>query len=194
MAVLQASLQNALSIAVVDRAPDRGSWLSDAELAAHDSLRTDIRRAEFRASRAAVHIATRELKGPFAVRRRRPVFVSLAHTNGRAAAVASVTPVGIDLEQAGAAAPEHAHYFLNKRERQLLDLYDATTLWTLKEAAWKALRLQTREHLTALELQHYGGEAWQLAHAGQTRVARAVLQEIDGYRLAVMQLEPWNLG
>jgi hypothetical protein len=108
--------------------------------------------------------------------------------------VASVTPAGIDLEPAGAAAVEHAQYFLSKRERQLLDLYDATTLWTLKEAAWKALRLDTHERLTALELVHFGGDAWQIKHDGVARVARAVLQLVDGFRLSVVQLEPWNLA
>ncbi len=87
-------------------------------------------------------------------RRPLPLALSLTHRHGRAAAAVATRSlgIGVDLERRGAVAPEQARYFLAPGERRLAAHLDATLLWTLKEAAWKALGLGAAVPFQALEL------------------------------------------
>jgi len=82
----------------------------------------------------------------------------------------------------------HAGYYLSVAEQQLARRYSLTDLWTLKEAAWKALRCDDALPFTALELR---GDALGRIRAvrlwGAVRPARAtVLRPWPGYVLALV--------
>jgi phosphopantetheinyl transferase len=79
-----------------------------------------------------------------------PVSVSIAHCDGVAiaAAAASSTRVGVDIERVGEIAPEHLRYFVAPSE----GCTDASLAWVLKEAAWKALGLGPAVPFTAVQL------------------------------------------
>jgi 4'-phosphopantetheinyl transferase EntD len=84
-----------------------------------------------------------------------PIALSLTHCDGRGAAFAAVAParIGIDLEREDAAGAKHARYFLTSREAAALRCHSVVALWALKEAAWKALALQSDVAFHAVELQ-----------------------------------------
>ena len=83
-----------------------------------------------------------------------PTELSISHRQGRAVAV--VAPpgmrVGVDLERIGAVQAPSLRHFLTSSERRRAWGTDATVLWSLKEAAWKALALGRSLPLKALEL------------------------------------------
>jgi phosphopantetheinyl transferase (holo-ACP synthase) len=66
--------------------------------------------------------------------------VSIAHSSGHAVAAAAAAGaarrLGVDLERTGTVSPTQLRLFASRAERALG--VDPTTLWTLKEAAWKA--------------------------------------------------------
>ena len=84
-----------------------------------------------------------------------PLTISIAHRDGVAIAVAAdeMTRVGVDIERAGDIAPEQYRYFLTARERLSMERFDATLVWVLKEAAWKALGLAPDVPFTDLQLE-----------------------------------------
>ena len=86
--------------------------------------------------------------------RTRSVQLSISHRDGRAvAAIARAgMRVGVDLERVGAVPRRLAGHFLTPREQGLAGGDDPTVLWSLKEAAWKALGLGRSVPLKALEL------------------------------------------
>ena len=149
--------------------------------------------ADHGASRLAARRAVRALVGPDAtvvvVRRpgrpplasvgdNHPVALSLAHRDGRAAAIAARQNcrVGIDLERFDAVAAEHARYFLTPREQRAAATLTPTLLWVIKEAVWKALSLGDDVPLTALELDiDQRGRLRGLWLRGQRRPAIATL-------------------
>ena len=93
--------------------------------------------------------------------------------------------LGVDVERAGSVGEARLRYFLAPGERD--GGLDPASLWTLKEAAWKALgcdeRLPFRE--LALELDGAGGLR-AVALRGQIFPARATLTTPwPGYVLAV---------
>jgi len=137
----------------------------------------------------APHIA---LRGPFGTHRIIPLAVSLAHRSGRAAAAATIEPgeLGIDLELAGQVRAAHAGYYLSRAERELAGWYGLTALWTLKEAAWKALRCDDTVPFTALELRFdTAGAVDGVSLRGTVRRAAAgVLHPWPGYVLAIVWL------
>ncbi|HKG92110.1 MAG TPA: 4'-phosphopantetheinyl transferase superfamily protein [Gemmatimonadaceae bacterium] len=150
-----------------------------------------LRRAEYVASRAAARRARAQIvgDGPAA-----DVVLSLTHSQGRGAAVALPAVLGvragIDLEREGGLRAELARYFLTDAERRHVAEHarGLTELWTLKEAAWKALRLDDSVHFTALELRFDdAGEVDGLALHGVTMPARATLSRPwPGFVLAVV--------
>ena len=105
-----------------------------------------------------------------------PVSVSVSHRLGRAVAVAIPGRVrlGIDLEWRGAVPLGLERLYLSASERPLLRRHDATTLWALKEAAWKALELDAAEPFHALQLEcDRSGALRALVHGGGETEARA---------------------
>ena len=110
--------------------------------------RTDASLRDWVASRLAERRAT----AGFATDH--PVSVSLAHSAGHAIAGAASHParIGVDLERQGSIDAAHIRYFLVPREQEQLGRLSVTDLWTLKEAAWKALGLDDTIPFTRLEL------------------------------------------
>jgi phosphopantetheinyl transferase (holo-ACP synthase) len=148
---------------------------SEAERCA--ALPTAVGRSDFRAGRLAAKRAASVLVGRQASRaievvtradgsprlvllqkhggsRAIPTELSLSHRQGHAVAV--VAPpgmhVGVDLERVGAVHVPSTRYFLTKDERRRACGTDPTVLWSLKEAAWKALGLGRSVPLTSLEI------------------------------------------
>jgi phosphopantetheinyl transferase (holo-ACP synthase) len=199
----------ALSLTLVDRAPDARS-LTPGDRAAHDAL-PPVRRADFRSGRKAARGALHGLlpgiraweidleprfgDAPRVALRTGPasdqpvVHLSITHRDGRAAAAASFQRAGVDLERAGSVARAHRRYFLTRAE-QAITGYDVTELWSLKEAAWKALELGHGMPFTALELgvgpagtvasATVGGRSWALS--------ASVHPLANGHLLAVVRL------
>lgn len=82
-----------------------------------------------------------------------PLRISIAHRDGHgfAAAGRGVVRLGVDLERR--AHPGPLRHFLGEEERETAPpRLDATDLWALKEAAWKALGLSRSECFHALVL------------------------------------------
>jgi phosphopantetheinyl transferase (holo-ACP synthase) len=121
-----------------------------------------------------------------------PCAVSLSHRAGRAAAAATTARggLGVDLELTDQVGPAHAGYYLSPAERERAGVYSLTTLWTLKEAAWKALQCDATVPFTALQLEFDGsGAVVAVSLAGRTRPAVArLLGPWRGYVLAIVWL------
>jgi 4'-phosphopantetheinyl transferase EntD len=83
-----------------------------------------------------------------------PISISISHCDGRAVAVVADHParVGVDLERAGQIEYEQLRYFLSSGEWRVAERAGATLVWTLKEAAWKALNLTDATPFSALRL------------------------------------------
>lgn len=109
------------------------------------SLRRRRDRQAARVAAAAAYEAATAVSARGAVPCRAAPSVSLAHSEGHGVAALqadSSWQTGIDLERRGAVAPRYARYFTTSRERESCPFSDPTVLWTLKEAAWKALRCE----------------------------------------------------
>jgi 4'-phosphopantetheinyl transferase EntD len=107
-----------------------------------------------------------------------PVALTVSHRLGRAVAAAHPAPraLGIDLERSGAVPRGLERLFLGPAERCLLERHDATTLWALKEAAWKTLGLDRSIPFHALVLEcEASGALRALHHPGGACPARAAL-------------------
>ena len=206
-----ASVHRHYAVAVDRPAADR--WLSDSERQACAALPWPERRPDWRAGRIAAKRAVARalglddptrielvpvssgapqlvLRGGDGSRRSAALTLSVSHRSGRAAAAATSDPggLGIDLELADQVQAAHAGYYLSVAEQQLARRYSLTDLWTLKEAAWKALRCDDALPFTALELR---GDALGRIRAvrlwGAVRPARAtVLRPWPGYVLALV--------
>src|SRR5205823_10883687 len=67
--------------------------------------------------------------------------LSVASCDGRAAgaAAAARARLGVAIEREGLIVAAHERFFLTPAERRLVPMLGHTTLWTLKDAAWKTL-------------------------------------------------------
>jgi 4'-phosphopantetheinyl transferase EntD len=83
-----------------------------------------------------------------------PISISISHCDGLGLAAVADHParVGVDLERAGQIEHEHLRYFLSPGEWVVAERAGATFVWTLKEAAWKALQLNDATPFSALRL------------------------------------------
>jgi 4'-phosphopantetheinyl transferase EntD len=119
------------------------------------------------------------------------VTLSLAHRDGRAAATAAPagTPVGVDVERAGAVPAAYVRYFASAEERER-GPGDAAELWALKEAAWKALALGPAVPLRALAVEFTArGDVAALRVDGRRVPARAtLLRPWHGHVVAVLRV------
>lgn len=119
--------------------------------------------------------------------------LSLTHRDGLAAAMAATAParIGIDLEREDAIAPDHARYFLTTHEQDALGRLSLSTLWALKEAAWKALSLNDDVAFHDLELHVDSlGELRAVSARGSYFAARSTLATPwPGYVLATVCIE-----
>ena len=82
------------------------------------------------------------------------VVLSLSHRDGKAAAIAAPAGecVGIDVERLAPLDAAHARRFLTTREQCCVTDVPLAVLWSLKEAFWKALRLDGSVAFRDLEL------------------------------------------
>lgn len=126
-------------------------------------------------------------------RRDAALSLSLSHCEGRAAAVATPrgSRVGIDLERAGRVDSAHRRFFLSAAERRAARQHDGVALWTLKEAAWKALELGADVPFTDVELDFDAdGDVRAVRHDGRSLAAAAsVSHPWPGFVLAVLWTE-----
>jgi 4'-phosphopantetheinyl transferase EntD len=83
-----------------------------------------------------------------------PISISISHCNGLGLAAVADSParVGVDLERVGQIDHEHLRYFLSPGEWRVAERAGGTFVWTLKEAAWKALQLDDATPFSALRL------------------------------------------
>lgn len=112
-----------------------------------------------------------------------PVRLTIAHRGGVAIAAAfpSTAFFGVDLERAGELSAVELRYFLSESERSRHDGIDATLIWVLKEAAWKALGLGPSTPLSSLQLV-FGddqGDLVAVRHGARELRARAGVARID---------------
>jgi 4'-phosphopantetheinyl transferase EntD len=148
---------------------------------------------------ASIHIEHRDGQAP-EVRLPRgsgPVRVSVSHRGSHAvaAAVPAGIHVGVDLELRGMVPPESARHFLDRQERaEGRRGHDLTSLWTLKEAAWKALLLDAATPFHALRLRFDRRAALcglEIPSRGRAYRAHAVeRQPFAGVLLAVVVATP----
>ena len=168
----------AVALATVDELPPAERERVDAE-----------RRASRLAARRAVARVTRQAP-PLDLRPRwqlppvghSTVSISLTHCEGRAAAVAAPAGVrvGIDLERLTDMPRSHARYFLTVRERRSSVALPLVALWTMKEAAWKAIGAGPDARFHELELQ-----------LDRTERMRAALFRGVRYQAAADVSTPW---
>lgn len=81
--------------------------------------------------------------------------LSISHRDGLAVAVVAPAGVrvGVDLERSGSVPLQAVRYFLTPIEREMARSVDPTVLWSVKEAAWKALGLGRSLPFVAMEIQ-----------------------------------------
>ena len=118
--------------------------------------------------------------------------LTIAHRDGvaLAAVFSSTVLVGVDVERAGALSPAELRYFLSEDERARLGDLDATLVWVLKEAAWKALGLGAAMPLSSLQLV-FRGDAPDLVavrHGSRELRARAALARLHATRPLIAAL------
>lgn len=123
-----------------------------------------------------------------------PGAASLSHRDGRAAA--ALAPIGmrigIDLERARAIPREHERMFATSAERRAWPRgRDASGLWALKEAAWKAFGCPDDLPFTALELEiGRGGTVSAVRVGDRAHAARSLLRRPwPGWVLALVWAE-----
>lgn len=94
------------------------------------------------------------LRGTRGTLERLPIALSITHSAGRAVAAAAhrSTRVGVDVERCGAVRGDQLRYFLTPVERRAGEGHSPTTLWVLKEAAWKALGCDAQTPFGAVAL------------------------------------------
>lgn len=118
--------------------------------------------------------------------------LSLAHCDGRGIAAASSpgARIGVDLERAGSVSPCHRRFFASDEELAH-GLNDATSLWALKEAAWKALKLDASRPLRCLKLEFDAAHELRAVHVGNCRsgATATVLHPWLGYVAALVLVE-----
>jgi phosphopantetheinyl transferase (holo-ACP synthase) len=123
--------------------------------------------------------------------------LTLSHRDGVAvaAAFAPSSWVGVDVERAGAVSQMERRYFLSEGERLSHRDIDATLVWVLKEAAWKALKLGAATPLSSLQLAFHddGRHLIAVRRGGVEHRATARIARIDGPRAliaALVQISP----
>lgn len=158
--------------------PPAAACLTARERRICAALPSAARRRDWRAGRLAAKRAVHAAGLPAA-----RLTLSISHVAGRGAAIAVPAPhrVGIDLERAGAVRPAQARYFLTRAERRLARRLGLTALWTLKEAAWKALGADAATPFTALEL-----------HADRSGRLEAVSLHGRRTRARAVRARPWG--
>jgi len=186
----------AVALATVDELPATAQNLPDAEyLASRIAARRAIRGIV--GDGGTIEVQRRPNRAPVALLlhedfSRRNVALSLTHRDGRAAAIAAPagSRIGIDLEHVEAVDPARQRFFLTERERRSVGGIATAALWTMKEAAWKALRLGSSVGFHELELEiHESGDVRRVHFRGHSWPAVTTLSSPwPGYVLATIRL------
>lgn len=125
-----------------------------------------------------------------------PIRLTISHRDGVAIAAAfpSTACIGVDVERAGELSALELRYFLCEGERSRHDDIDATQIWVLKEAAWKALGLGPSVPLSSLQLVFRDRrELVAVRYGSRELTARATVGPIDASPpmiAAVVEIEP----
>jgi phosphopantetheinyl transferase len=153
------------------------------------------RRRDFTASRIALKRLARQLD---LVRENRPdreietlgpdnvrpciadsgIYCSASHCARLVAAVAHRHPIGVDLEIVSEKLMRTKHLFTSPKERELISLSGlgqeraAARLWTIKEAAAKALGLDLLQAIREVEVVSLGEEEGAMKYQGKTYPVR----------------------
>ena len=117
--------------------------------------------------------------------------VSISHRGGVGAAIVSrnADAVGIDVEHCDAVKPEQQRLFLSPRERNEVTTVSPTTLWSMKEAAWKALQLDMTVAFHELQLGFDNGRLATVTFRGARRFASALISDVTpGFVVVAVQL------
>ena len=111
-----------------------------------------------------------------------PVALSITHSAGRAVAAAAhhSTCLGLDLERCGSVRGSQLRYFLTPAERRGGKRHSPTTLWVLKEAAWKALGCNSQTPFSAVAL-----------HFDERECVAAVSRDGRTIGVRASLLQPW---
>lgn len=111
-----------------------------------------------------------------------PLTLSLSHRDGRSAAAAAGpgVRVGVDVERMASIAYDHLRYFATEDERRF-GPRSSSSLWALKEAAWKAMDMAPESPFHALELR--------FTEAREVCAVRASGREYPAHS---MLLRPWG--
>jgi len=121
-----------------------------------------------------------------------PDRLTIAHRDGVAIAAAfpSRASVGVDIERIGEVSPLELGYVVAEPERTRLHGIDATLIWILKEAAWKALGLPSATPLSALKLVFRSGtdELVAVRHGARQMKVRAAIRRLEPDRALIAAL------
>jgi phosphopantetheinyl transferase len=165
------------------------------------------RRRDFTAARIALKGLARQLDlvrenrpdwsietlGPDGVRpclAKSKIYCSVSHRGGLVVAVAHRHPIGVDLEIVSEKLMRTKHLFMSPRERELIALSGlgqqraATRLWTIKEAAAKALGLDLFQAIREVEVVIVGEEEGAMKYQGKTYPVRHA--EGNGYVITLI--------
>jgi phosphopantetheinyl transferase len=118
------------------------------------------------------------------------IHCSVAHTARLVVAVAHRHPIGVDLEMVSEKVIRTKHLFMSPRERDLISLSGlepqraATRVWTIKEAAAKALGFHLFQALREVEVVSVGEEEGMMKYQEKTYPARHA--EGNGYVMTLI--------
>ena len=121
-----------------------------------------------------------------------PGRLTIAHRDG--VAIAAAFPpdacVGVDVERVAEVSATELRYITSTCERARLRDIDATLIWILKEAAWKALGLSSATPLSALQLVFRSGtdELLAVRHDARELKARAGVRHLGADRALIAAL------
>ena len=118
------------------------------------------------------------------------IYCSVSHRARLVVAVAHRRPIGVDLETVSGKAMRTRHLFMSPREEALVSLSGlgperaATRVWTIKEAAVKALGLHLFQAFREIEVVRVGEEEGVMRFQGKTYPARHA--EGNGYMITLI--------
>jgi phosphopantetheinyl transferase len=118
------------------------------------------------------------------------LYCSVSHSGQLVVAVAHRHPIGIDLEAVSEKAIRTWHLFMLPREKDLISFSSlgpertATRVWTIKEAAAKALGLQLFQAIREVEVVRVGEEEGVMRYQEKAYLARH--SEGNGYVMTLI--------
>jgi phosphopantetheinyl transferase len=121
------------------------------------------------------------------------IYCSVSHSARLVVAVAHRYPIGVDLEMVSEKVMRTKHLFMSPMERELISLSSlgperaATRLWTIKEAAAKALGLHLFQAIREVEVVRVGEEEGVMRYQEKTYPVRHA--EGNGYVITLITFD-----